>query len=108
MSDEIVWSSKKGDLRKQKGTSSSTDDVDITSLELHVRRITSGKGRTIIEITNLPSNKKWNQKLAKQLKKKLGIGGAFKNDYIEVHGEKLDKVKEHLQSLSIKFKQVGG
>ena len=103
---KLVYSSESGDLRKKNDSKQS--DVDESSIIIHLARKTSGKGRTIIELTNLPSNKKWCQKLAKELKKKLAVGGAYKSQFIEIHGEKIDQVKEFLESKNIKFKQVGG
>lgn len=94
---KIVWSDEHGDLRKKKNNSDAKAVVNEAELELKLRRLTSGKGRAVIEITGLPSNKKWCQKLAKDLKKTLGVGGAYKNDFIEVHGEKLDEVKNVLE-----------
>jgi translation initiation factor 1 len=104
--DQIVWSSEHGDLRKQKNKGSSNQTVDEASLELNVKRLTSGKGRTVIELTALPENDKWCKKLAKDLKKSLGVGGAFKKNYIEIHGEMLDKVTAILDSRKIKWKKV--
>ena len=83
-------------------------EVSEDSLEIKIRRLTSGKGRTAIELAGLPHNKKWCQKLAKELKKSLAVGGAYKNDVIEVHGEKLDEVKKFLDSKNYKWKQTGG
>lgn len=105
---KIVWSDEEGDLRKKKTKKSGNETVDEGKLDLKVRRLTTGKGRTVIEITGLPSNKKWCQKLAKDLKKSLGVGGAYKNDFIEVHGEKLDQVKELLGKKGLQYKQIGG
>ena len=78
------------------------------SLQLHLRRLTSGKGRTIIEISNLPQNKKWCQQLAKDLKKKLGVGGTYKDNRIEIHGEKIELVMAFIDSKSISWKKIGG
>ena len=75
---------------------------------LFLRRLTSGKGRTIIEITNLPNNKSWCKNLAKEIKKSLGVGGAYKNNFIEIHGEKIDDVKQILVKKNLQFKQTGG
>lgn len=105
---KIVWSDEEGDLRKKKSKDTANEKVEEKSLSLKVRRLTTGKGRTVIEITGLPSNKKWCQKLAKDLKKSLGVGGAYKNDFIEVHGEKLDQVKDLLEKKGLQFKQIGG
>ncbi|MFK8139346.1 MAG: hypothetical protein AB8E15_13380 [Bdellovibrionales bacterium] len=105
---KTVWSDDEGDLRKSKPKDSNSITVDKNTLCLELRRRTSGKGRATVEISNLPSNKSWNKDLAKKLKKKLSVGGAFKNAYIEVHGEKLEEVKSFLDDQEIKWKQVGG
>ena len=105
---KIVWSDEHGDLRKKKNNGDAKAPVNEADLLLKIRRLTSGKGRAVIEITGLPSNKKWCQKLAKDLKKSLGVGGAYKNDFIEVHGEKLDEVKKILEEKGLNFKQTGG
>ncbi len=107
MSDDLVYSSEHGDLRKNKNAKVE-GEVDEASLLLEVRRLTSGKGRTVIEIKGLPTNKSWCKKLAKDLKKKIGVGGAYKNDFIEVHGEKYDQVASFLDSRKLAFKKVGG
>lgn len=110
MSDDtrLVWSDEDGDLRKKNKQSKESGSVDESTVELLLKRLTSGKGRTVIEITGLPNNKGWCKKLAKDLKKSLGVGGAYKNDFIEVHGEKLEEVKKLLESKNLKFKQTGG
>ena len=107
MSDDLVYSSELGDLRKSK-KNKVEGEVDEASLNLEVRRLTSGKGRTVIEIKGLPAHKSWCKQLAKELKKKVGVGGAYKNDFIEIHGEKYDEVANVLTARSISFKKVGG
>ena len=108
MSDsKLVWSDEQGDLRKQKNSKKDAV-VDEKNLSLHLRLLTSGKGRRLIEIKNLPSNKKWCQALAKEFKKKLGVGGAYKNDFIEVHTDDWDRVAKVLNDREIKWKKTGG
>ena len=107
MSDDLVYSSELGDLRKSK-RSLSDGEVDEKKLVLEVRRLTSGKGRTVIEIKGLPRHKSWCKKLAKDIKKKIGVGGAYKNDFIELHGEKYEEVASFLNSRKLAFKKVGG
>ena len=107
MNDKIVYSSELGDLRKKnRNSAESVVNEDIIILEL--RRLTSGKGRTVVEIKGLPNNKNWCKKLAKDLKKKLGVGGAFKNDFIEIHGEKFEQIVSFLVERKLAFKKVGG
>lgn len=106
--DKIVWSDEEGDLRSKKNSIQKEDEVIEEKLLLHLRRLTSGKGRTIIEISALPNNKKWCQKLEKELKKALGVGGSYKNQVIEIHGEKIDSVITFLNSKKLKHKKIGG
>lgn len=106
--DKTVWSDEWGDMRKKSPLQAAEEEVNTSALLLELRRLTSGKGRSVVEIKGLPNNKKFNKDLAKKLKKALGVGGAFKKDYIEVHGEKLDDVKSFLDQQNIKWKQVGG
>ena len=109
MSDDLVYSSEFGDHRSQKTkTSKNVYEVDESSLELLVRRLTSGKGRTVIEIKGLPTNKSWCKELARDLKKKTGVGGTYKNDFIEIHGEKYEQVANFLGTKKIAFKKIGG
>ena len=109
MSDDLIYSSELGDLRKDKSKISKVDfEVDETSLQLLLRRLTSGKGRTVIEIKGLPTNKAWCKGLAKDLKKKIGVGGSYKNDFIEIHGENYEQVAKFLESKKIVFKKIGG
>lgn len=106
--DKIVWSDQGGDLRSKKNSIQKEEEVMEEKLLLHLRRLTSGKGRTIIEISALPNNKKWCQKLEKELKKSLGVGGSYKNQLIEIHGEKNDQVVDFLNSKKLKWKKIGG
>lgn len=109
MSDnKLVWTDTEGDLRKKQKPSKSLSSVDKKNIVLKVRRLTAGKGRTVIEISGLPKNKGWCQNLAKTLKKKMGVGGTYKNDFIEIHGEKIDQVTEILNSQGLKWKKTGG
>jgi len=109
MSDKkLVWSDDQGDLRKKEKSQTNGSSIDTSSFTLQIRRLTSGKGRTVVEIKGLPANKEWCKSLAKDLKKSLGVGGSFKNDYIEIHGEKIDEVSAFLDKKSIKWKKTGG
>jgi len=42
------------------------------------------------------------------LKKKIGVGGSYKNDFIEIHGENYEQVAKFLESKKIVFKKIGG
>lgn len=103
----IVWSDDGGDQRKKKNTEQN-EEVNDELVELHIRRLTTGKGRTVIEISNLPNNKNWCKKLAKDCKKSLGVGGSYKDGVIEVHGEKYELLSSLLDTLKLKHKKTGG
>lgn len=104
-----VWVDGQGDVRKKENSSPETSPAEYRAqLELKIRRLTSGKGRTVIEVSDLPSDKKWCKALAKDIKKKLGVGGSYKNDVIEVHGEKLEQVTAVIDQKGIKWKKTGG
>lgn len=105
---KTVWSDELGGDQRKKATGSGASPVNEALVELKVRRLTSGKGRTVIEIKGLPKNDKWCKDLAKRLKKALGVGGTFKSDYIEIHGEKIEAVTSHLEKLGLKWKKTGG
>lgn len=104
----LVWSDEDGDLRKKKSAQTSEDAVDEKNLVLKLRRLSAGKGRTVIEISGLPSNQKWCKDLASELKKSLGIGGSYKNNIIELQLDQLEKVTTLLEKKSIKHKKIGG
>lgn len=103
----LVWSDEDGDLRKKKEAQTS-DAVDEKNLVLKLRRLSAGKGRTVIEISGLPSNQKWCKDLASELKKSLGIGGSYKNSIIELQLDQLEKVTLLLDKKNIKHKKIGG
>lgn len=105
--NKLVWSDGQGDLRKKEA---GHRDVAVheDQLVLKVRRLTSGKGRTVIEVTGLPKNKAWCKELAKGLKKSIGAGGTFKDQYIEIHGENMEAVTSYLDKRSLKWKKTGG
>ena len=103
----IVWSDEDGDLRKKK-ESNLNEEVIESDVFLNIRRLTTGKGRTVIEISNLPLNKNWCKKLAKDCKKTLGVGGSYKDNVIEVHGEKYEELSKLLDKLKLKYKKTGG
>ncbi len=109
---KVVWTDGIGDLRKASSEEplkkSKDSSVDLKQTVLSVRRLTSGKGRTVVEISNLPNNEVWCEELAKKIKKALGVGGTYKNKYIEIHGEKIDLVTQILDKNNLKWKKTGG
>lgn len=106
---KIVWSDEQGDMRKKSSSAKGgSGPVDESSLCLELRRLTSGKGRSVIEVKGLPADKKWCKKLASRLKKSLGAGGAYKSDFIEIHTAEVSNVSGLLDKFGIKWKKTGG
>lgn len=109
MKKKMVWSDDLGGDQRKVATVGHRDGiVHEEQLELKLRRLTSGKGRTVIEVTGLPRNKVWCKTLAKDLKKALGVGGTFKENYIEIHGEKFEPLIAVLDKKNLKWKKTGG
>ncbi len=105
---KLVWSDESGDLRKKNDKKKQESIVDETQLLLKLRRLTSGKGRVVIEISNLPNNNSWCKQLASELKKATGVGGTYKENFIEIHSPTLEKVSAYLDKRLIKWKKTGG
>jgi translation initiation factor 1 len=65
-----------------------------------------GKALTILEGFTIKDNEVKN--IAKELKKKLSVGGSLKDNYIIIQGDYRDKIMEILHSKGFKTKRVGG
>ena len=66
------------------------------------------KGKPITIIEGYNGATKDFKLLAKALKKKLSVGGSFKDDKIIIQGDYRDKIMEILKSKGFKVKRVGG
>ena len=76
---------------------------------VRVSRQTKGrKGSGVCLITGVPLPGAELKKLAKQLKKKCGAGGAVKNGVIEIQGDHRQTLVDALIKLGFKAKQAGG
>jgi len=76
---------------------------------LRVSRQTKGrKGSGVCLITGMDLGDAELKKLAKQLKKKCGAGGAVKNGVIEIQGDQRGVLVEALIKLGFKAKLAGG
>lgn len=65
-----------------------------------------GKGVTLIKGILLTSSEL--KKLAKELKQKCGVGGAVKNECIEIQGDHRDLLIKLLEQKKFKVKRSGG
>lgn len=66
-----------------------------------VRLIKRGKN-VVTVILNLNLSEKELRDLASNIKRKLGCGGAIKENEVEVQGDKVDQVKKMLTEMGIK------
>lgn len=76
---------------------------------VRIQRQTSGrKGKGVCLVTGLDLTDSELDKLAAELKKKCGCGGAVKNGVIEIQGDKRDLIKTLLEAKGMKVKLAGG
>ena len=76
---------------------------------IRISRQTKGrKGSGVCLITGVPLGGAELKKLAKQLKKKCGAGGAVKNGVIEIQGDHREVLVEILKKLGFEAKLSGG
>ena len=73
-----------------------------------VRRDRKGRGgKTVTVIEGLPLSANASEKLLKQLKAKLGAGGAVKNNALEIQGDHCEAVMTELTRIGYKPKRSG-
>lgn len=76
---------------------------------VRIQRQTSGrKGKGVCLITGVDLDDAALEKLAAELKKKCGCGGAVKEGVIEIQGDKRDQLKQLLEAKGMKVKLAGG
>ncbi len=99
----LVYSTESGRIK-----SSSKDPVIQDEGDGIVRLFReSRKGNGVTLIKGLPSNTDL-KSLAKELKKKLGVGGSIKEGIIEIQTDKREKIKELFEKQGFKVKIAGG
>lgn len=76
---------------------------------VRIQRQTSGrKGKGVCLISGIDLDDAELTKLAAELKKKCGCGGAVKDGIIEIQGDKRDVIKSLLEAKGMKVKLAGG
>jgi len=76
---------------------------------VRIQRQTSGrKGKGVCLITGIDADDATLNKLAAELKKKCGCGGALKDGIIEIQGDKRELIKSLLEAKGMKVKLAGG
>jgi translation initiation factor 1 len=105
-SDNVVWSSTDGDLRRARDPKTVTRT---TTGPVKVRRETAGrKGKTVTTVLNLPLNDNDIRDLAGKLKKRCGVGGSAKDGVIEIQGDHRDTVLAVLRAEGFTAVLAGG
>jgi translation initiation factor 1 len=66
------------------------------------------KGKSVTVLRGLPGDAAAQKALLKQLKSKLGAGGALKEGAVEIQGDHRDRVIAILEKLAYKARKAGG
>ena len=76
---------------------------------VRIQRQTSGrKGKGVCLITGIDEDDAGLNKIAAELKKKCGCGGAVKDGVIEIQGDNRELIKSLLEAKGMKVKLAGG
>lgn len=103
--NRLVYSTESGRITQEesKATRPKGDGI------VRIQRQTSGrKGKGVCLITGIDLDDDALNKLAAELKKKCGCGGALKDGVIEIQGDKRDLLKTLLEAKGMKVKLAGG
>jgi len=102
---QLVYSTEQGKIEPE----TSPEEIPSGDGVVRIRRETKGrkgKGVTIIEGLGLPQQEL--KELAKELKKRCGVGGSTKEYTIEIQGDQRDVCAEWLKNKGYKVKFSGG
>ncbi len=113
MNDEksrLVYSTDKAVRREGHPAERSSQRTDARSLTgVYVRLDRKGRGgKSVTLIEGIPLTGKDHETLLRQLKTRLGTGGALKEDVLEIQGDHRDAVIALLQDMGHKPKRAGG
>ncbi|NIG62420.1 MAG: stress response translation initiation inhibitor YciH [Serratia symbiotica] len=101
----LVYSTDSGRIKQQEVKSPRTKGDGI----VRIQRQTSGrKGKGVCLITGVVLDNAALDKLATELKKKCGCGGAVKDGVIEIQGDKRDLLKQLLVAKGMQVTLAGG
>jgi translation initiation factor 1 len=80
-----------------------------TSIPVKIQRQTKGrKGKGVTVIMQLPADMQLLENYAKQLRKHLSVGGAVKDQSIELQGDQRQAAKAWLEQQGFTVKLAGG
>jgi translation initiation factor 1 len=106
---KTVWSSDKGDLRKQLAAPQNIRSLLPQQQTLYLHRDSKGRGgKTVTLINKLVLSEEDMKDLARKLKQICGSGGTIREGVIEIQGEHRDKIAEALTQMGFKVKIAGG
>ncbi|MEI2264350.1 stress response translation initiation inhibitor YciH [Erwinia sp. CGal63] len=101
----LVYSTETGRIDEPKAVAQRPKGDGI----VRIQRQTSGrKGKGVCLVTGVDLPDADLEKLAAELKKKCGCGGAVKEGVIEIQGDKRDLLKTLLEAKGMKVKLAGG
>jgi translation initiation factor 1 len=104
----LVYSTEQ-DVPKTKKDKDLAAPASASADKLLVRLDRKGRGgKSVTLIEGLPMPVKERERLLKQLKTRLGAGGAMKDDCVELQGEHCETVMAILQGMGLKPKRAGG
>tara|TARA_B100001027_G_C16147513_1_gene276539 strand:+ start:300 stop:623 length:324 start_codon:yes stop_codon:yes gene_type:complete len=102
----IVYSTDNGSQKDDELTGIHHPKPSQQKVRLHLDR--RGGGKIVTVIKGLVHEDEIMINLTKELKKRCGVGGSFKNDKIHIQGNKRDLVKEILSKKGYDVKLSGG
>lgn len=101
----LVYSTETGRIDEPKAVAERPKGDGI----VRIQKQTSGrKGKGVCLISGIDEDDATLAKIAAELKKKCGCGGAVKDGIIEIQGDKRDLIKSLLEAKGMKVKLAGG
>lgn len=83
--------------------------ADVGDGVVRIRRETKGRGgKAVTVISGIPLEAAALKNLAKELKKRCGVGGSSKDDSIEIQGDQRQVLKQELEKRGYTVKLAGG
>lgn len=100
------WSYDGETFREKNKTTKETNNK-ILSIKEHILvfRYEKRNGKDVTLVGQFYLEKAQKETILKDMKKKLGVGGSIKDEWIELQGKLEEKVKAHLQAQGFKFRK---